>query len=910
IMSQRPEFVLDKRSMGIKCPRPASPSSTSVRSQSPKPTSSASSACQPHQSQSNMKKAHGQNLEIARSTSAGHVQCNSNLEPLCTEHYRCLLQKFRDAPGDAEQVNFELNNIFINRLQEIDNLDEQGGDSTHSSQLRLVTFQEWVDFLLNVNNLILGNVNALEEEAYGKIVSCFQAVQGEQQQSLDENRKLRKDLCAIIKLVQNAYHRNCWDTGNLTLETLTVNQLLGVSKDQVPESESEKMSECMKSLVNEMAAKHDEAVFLKSQICSLEDIVQTARQKLLFKDQCIAQLNEQLQELNQCLETMSNPITDHNGDGDQLEASSECDTIAKNDLSNQEMQVSEALRILDKEITDVCELQKIQELQSIEERRKELVGFGITSDRKETEKKLNFIRDQLRLLDLDLNQTSMPQEKSDSDDPDVQLLDAVKRRIHTLSSCKRELECKLQRQSTESKIATSQLKVDFEAECAINKRTSCILKEMAEQICNLSLSEFSYSEIFKDGSTGNPFCEAIASLFEAKSKQEERDEARNEQETADCPHRQQLQDTLLHCQTQSEILQATRDNYLSIIDEFKRDLEELNEQVEQQQQNQQKSIIPTCPEPELHIENPPPHINCELEKQNEILSCQMEGLTILLKERNEQILHLQSMISSYSDVNENNRLKEELRELKTKNTNNSRKMQDLAGQINGQNTQRVELANKYETLAADFEDQSQELKSTKRQIQGLQTRLEQAETRHEELKTERKILREEVIALKEKEAEAAGREKSFQYQMCSGKGELNKSRALIKDLQQQLLQQDCHHREIVQDLEQANEAIRANVRGIGAECQQIQLQLKQQMEVNVKQKQIIQSFRQWKDAQLRADEVMRQCVKRAEEHINILLGENHFLAEDYRKLFDNYQLLECEMKRVKEAVNYGTSTAL
>jgi len=58
----------------------------------------------------------------------------------------------------------------------------------------------------------------------------------------------------------------------------------------------------------------------------------------------------------------------------------------------------------------------------------------------------------------------------------------------------------------------------------------------------------------------------------------------------DCPHRQQLEHTLLHCQTQSEILQATRDNYLSIIVEFQRDLEELTEQVEQQQQQQQQEL--------------------------------------------------------------------------------------------------------------------------------------------------------------------------------------------------------------------------------------------------------------------------------------------------------------------------------
>jgi len=77
-----------------------------------------------------------------------------------------------------------------------------------------------------------------------------------------------------------------------------------------------------------------------------------------------------------------------------------------------------------------------------------------------------------------------------------------------------------------------------------------------------------------------------------------------------------LEHTLLHCQTESDLLQATRDNYLSIIDEFKRDLEELTEQVEQQQQQLQQSSLASqsCPEPELHFVDQS-RINCELEIQ-------------------------------------------------------------------------------------------------------------------------------------------------------------------------------------------------------------------------------------------------------------------------------------------------------
>lgn len=82
----------------------------------------------------------------------------------------------------------------------------------------------------------------MEVEAYEKIMNCFQSVRGEQQQAQNENRKLRKDMCAIIKLVQQAFHHNTWNTNDICLETLTVNQLLGIQVDQTrPESETEKV---------------------------------------------------------------------------------------------------------------------------------------------------------------------------------------------------------------------------------------------------------------------------------------------------------------------------------------------------------------------------------------------------------------------------------------------------------------------------------------------------------------------------------------------------------------------------------------------------------------------------------------------------------------------------------------------
>ncbi|EDW32687.1 GL18313 [Drosophila persimilis] len=95
--------------------------------------------------------------------------------------------------------------------------------------LRLITFQEWTDFLLHVHRLMFANFSALEEWAFGKVMSCLQSVNGEPHQTLDENRKLRKDLCAITKFLQKAYHRNIWDTDT---GLSFVHQLLGISREQ------------------------------------------------------------------------------------------------------------------------------------------------------------------------------------------------------------------------------------------------------------------------------------------------------------------------------------------------------------------------------------------------------------------------------------------------------------------------------------------------------------------------------------------------------------------------------------------------------------------------------------------------------------------------------------------------------
>ncbi|XP_017056827.1 LOW QUALITY PROTEIN: kinectin [Drosophila ficusphila] len=831
--SRRSGFVLDAKSMGLDPSRPPSPSP-------PTQLPAFKQNCvETQQSDMNTKQLEREESSIEAS---GHAQCNSSMESMSTDYYRCLIKKLRDDTGDAADVNFELNNIFLKRLDEIDCLDGQSGDAMYTSQLRLVTYQEWVDFLLNVNSVILGNMSDLEEEAYGKIMNCFQSVQGEQQQAIEENRKLRKDMCSIIKFVQNAYHRGHWDKEGISLETLSVNQMLGLGTNQtLPESESEKMGECMKSLVNEMAAKHDEVLHLKSQICALDEAVVTATQKLLLKDQAIAQLHQQLKEMNESISNMSEdtpcegPSANAIKDVKQDQMIKECvsntitvDTITNDlleNLSMQDSQESEMLRILNEELNDFFELHSKQEYPAMERSRKRLSCFfeKIKSERDDAVEKLESIRSYLRILqtDQDLLSLSTISFETGCGDPDYQVLEALRRRLNTLCQNNRELHGKCQRLDTESKIKISELEAKIELECGYNQKSAEILKEIADLICKMRSTEFSYDEIYDESLTENPFCMALTEILEARS-----------------------------VQVESQMV---------------------------------------C---------------------NEKLACQIERLQGNLKDRDDQINQLQSMIRTYSDFSENNRLKGEIHELKKRNCDLSRKVREMTGMVNTQEEQRVTLCTKYEGLLESFEGQCEELNGAKKKVQSLQSRLEQLEQLQDELRTERKMLREEVICLKDKEAVSAGRERALNDQLKNSQQDVGRNRLLVRDMQGQLQQSDAEHREKVKKLEATIENYRDQMKCLVIKVQDMQTRLNQQAEVNEQQKQIIESFRKWKEAQLRADEATRQCAKQAEDHIQMLQEENQTLVEDYRTLFRDHSLLETEMRRVKQAVNYVSSSSM
>ncbi|XP_060656746.1 uncharacterized protein LOC132791705 isoform X4 [Drosophila nasuta] len=443
-----------------------------------------------------------------------------------TENFKASVEQLRGICGDGAKMNFEMNEMFLKRLESIDT--EAGGDS----ELRLVTLQDWVDHLLHVNYLLFGNMSALEMDVFKKIMNAFQDRRGEQQQTLDENRRLRKDICAIIKLVQEAYHHNKWNTNDICLETMTLNQLLGLQEChcQPLESEAEKVTKCMQSLANEVAAKHDEVCQLQEQLKGMDEIVQTARQKLILKDKCIAQLNQRLVELQDCVSKMS--MDTQNVSKERLAAIDSCANLDLESssclfesLNQKDQQTSELLRMLNIELTEFIDLVSKNDLQAIDHHRKLLSCFfeRISLDRTTTQNNLDSLRSQLRNLEQNLEELEAPIAANTeiiSDEGDAELVDKFRRHVQSIIDGKKQLNVRIQQLETQYRVQLLELQFSYEAERSVNQKNCQALKEIADLFSKLRRSSFTYEELYEDSSSNNPFCLAILDMHEKLSEME------------------------------------------------------------------------------------------------------------------------------------------------------------------------------------------------------------------------------------------------------------------------------------------------------------------------------------------------------------------------------------------------------
>lgn len=96
-----------------------------------------------------------------------------------------------------------------------------------SFQLKIITYQEWIDMLTRVSESFITNMDELEREVAERLKLVQSKVSSNCRHSQgNELMKCRKDIETLLKYIQNARNYNTWDLQGLTFETITPAQVL------------------------------------------------------------------------------------------------------------------------------------------------------------------------------------------------------------------------------------------------------------------------------------------------------------------------------------------------------------------------------------------------------------------------------------------------------------------------------------------------------------------------------------------------------------------------------------------------------------------------------------------------------------------------------------------------------------
>ncbi|KAM7353730.1 yuri gagarin isoform 2-T4 [Cochliomyia hominivorax] len=739
--------------------------------------------------------------------SRSQSSCGQNVTPTSeinfTSCYDQQLLKNRSGSdvcvGDGAKLNFKvLNDIFSKRIEHID------ADVRGDKDLKIVTYQEWVEMLTKINESFITNMDELEREVAERLKLVQSKVNSNCRHSQgNELMKCRKDIDTLLKYIQNARNYNTWDLQGLTFETITPSQVLDIGDydqltmgghggdaqkhaNDVEAMQRQKLFANMKALAHEVAEKHDEVRELKRQVICLEDEIQKAQKKIQLKDDVIKELRNDLKCANnkicanQYQDTSSAmpPINlEHQTSRSANSQLTDCNTLTDDyasqfdSLSQSEIEEKQKLKILEEEIQEFFEMNKELDKQKMENQRKRLMEIiqKLESDKSSAYRRLDLIRRQL----IDLESDSSVECNNDSDSGfhsknenvhDAKILDSVRRRLRKLIEMNGELKRKLQKLELEN----SELSNNLQSEKSFSQTNSETLKEVADLLCSVTNKQFSYTDIYsKSQNDMNPFCEAI---LEMKNNFKERE----------C---QLLKTVGVRNKELAELTQSLMQNEK----EFNADrTTQWNESLKCQIAHLQRTVF----EREQHImeltsmlknisqiQSTEPHqaaleyvtsrnnFAAELEKKIEKLTEKLDKSV-----RQEQFLH-----------KETRKLNQELSESKRKNGDLISQAHRLGGLLKSQESHRMELAAKYETLEENYEDQAKKLRTANNQLCMLNERFQNMEKRQNEHNMERNLLREEVLSLKEKLACAMGRQKSLEEQLQKTEKELYNAHDVINE---------------------------------------------------------------------------------------------------------------------------------
>lgn len=112
-----------------------------------------------------------------------------------------------------------------------------------SLQLKLLTYQEWVDMLLKINESLISNMEQLEADVAERLEFLQHRVNLNCRYSQsNELMKCRKDMDTLIKFIQHSCKYDPVDAVGLTLETMSAAQVFSFSEQEMDRMQAECLS--------------------------------------------------------------------------------------------------------------------------------------------------------------------------------------------------------------------------------------------------------------------------------------------------------------------------------------------------------------------------------------------------------------------------------------------------------------------------------------------------------------------------------------------------------------------------------------------------------------------------------------------------------------------------------------------
>ncbi|XP_046809630.1 paramyosin isoform X1 [Lucilia cuprina] len=857
---------------------------------------------------------------ISTNSHCTYVQNNTSLSENPLLGYGELHQKYRSGSdvciGDSAKLNYShLNSIYSKRIEDID--ANVWGDK----DLKIITYQEWVEMLTKINESFIVNMEALETEVAEQLELVQRKVNSNCRHSQgNELMKCRKDIDTLLKYIKNARNYNSWDLQGFTFETITPSQLFdmgdfenltieGNTGDATKNSndaevmQRNKLYANMKALAHEVAEKHDEVRELKRQVISMEDEIQKAQQKIQLKDDVIKELRNDLKTANNKLSahhsaenSLTMPPINFEDQSSRSANTQIIDTPRFPDdngsqfdsLSYTEFEEQQKLKVLEEEMNEFFEMNKELNKQKMENQRKRLMDIFQKSESEKAAayRKLDFIRSQLIDLESDSiesnNDCDSGFHSKSENNQDAKLLEAVRKRLRKLNETNSDLKKRLQKLELEN----NELSNSLQSEKTFSQRNSETLKEVADLLCSLKGKQFSYTDIYNTAPNEmNPFCEAI---MEMKKDFQDRESQLMKAVGIRNKQVEELTESLLKNEKDfnEERILNWNETLKCQIAHLQRTLYERDQHILQLRSmlknvSQIQSIEPQ--RAALEYVTSRNNFTAELEKKIEDLT---EKLDKSMKQEN--FLH-----------RETRKLNEELNESKRKNGDLITQAHRLGNLLKSQESHRMELAAKYETLEKNYEDQAKKLRTANNQLIMLTERFQTMERNQNEYNMERNLLREEVLSLKENHACAMGQQKSLQEQLLKTEKELYQAHDVIKEQKAIMQRNDFAQNEAQRRLQETNAELKRNLAELVQDYKKLQDEHDKQKEINLQQLKLLENFRKWKEQQLKAEHTTRENFKIYQNCIEEMLQDKQKLMDNFHELYKDYSLLQNELDRFK-----------